>query len=70
MSSPTSISSGIETMMGVGTMSFAEHCVHCEHYHDESGTCCYCKKEFTELKKTPDEHRQEIEEILNEEDII
>lgn len=25
-------------------MSFADLCVHCEHYHEGSGTCCYCKK--------------------------
>lgn len=46
-------------------MTFAEHCVHCQHYHNDSGTCCYCKKEFTEFKKTPDEHRQELKELLD-----
>lgn len=46
-------------------MSFAEHCVHCEHYHD-GGVCCYCQKQFTPLKKTPDEHRQELKEILDD----
>lgn len=42
-------------------MTFAEHCVHCEHYHD-GGKCCYCEKEFTHLKKTPDEHLAELED--------
>lgn len=51
-------------------MSFAERCVHCEHYRDESGICCYCKKEFTLLKKTPGEHLQELEEILDEDNSI
>lgn len=42
-------------------MSFEEKCVHCEHYH-ASGTCCYCKKEYSELKKTREEHLEELGE--------
>ena len=47
-------------------MTFAEHCVHCEHYHKEYGKCCYCAKEYTNLRKTTDEHRQDVEEILSD----
>ncbi len=47
-------------------MGFEDRCVHCEHYHNESGACCFCKKEYTPLNKTLDEHRQELEEIVND----
>lgn len=47
-------------------MSFEEHCVHCEHYHD-GGQCCYCKKSPTDLKKSPEQHREELAEILEDE---
>lgn len=47
-------------------MSFAEHCVHCEHYHSH-GNCCYCKKEYSDLAKSPEQHRKELEEILEDE---
>lgn len=47
-------------------MSFAEHCQHCTHYHDEHGKCCYCEKEYTDLSKTAAEHRRELQEIVSD----
>jgi len=48
--------------------NFAEHCVDCEHYHD-GGTCCFCGKEYTMLKKTREQHLAEIEDPEHEIDI-
>lgn len=46
-------------------MSFQDKCVHCDHYH-AGDKCCFCEKEHTHLKKTPEQHRKEVEEILTD----
>lgn len=45
-------------------MSFKDKCVHCEHYKEKVGTCCFCQKtNLPEVdKKTREEHLAEIGE--------
>lgn len=50
-------------------MSFQDRCVHCDHYHEKVGRCCFCGKLNApdhKPAKTREEHLAELGEDIIE----
>jgi hypothetical protein len=43
-------------------MSFADRCVHCEHFHEKTGDCCFCGKAPFSMEKTKEQHLADIQD--------